>query len=160
MPPVALMSAAAWSAPFFICAPVAALGPVIGPPTPNLIWAVAVPAVTIAMLKATASVVTFFISRSPSNWSQRFVPSNITSERLTAPAHRAVGFIKPAILFDHLCSAGGPEAEEPEPDTERTVDQIVVKRQKTAAEQTVMKEPHGPAQDESISENLPAWPPG
>src|SRR5689334_16299662 len=36
MPPAALMSAAACSTPFFICAPVAAFGPVIGPPTPNL----------------------------------------------------------------------------------------------------------------------------
>src|ERR1035441_1090253 len=43
MPPAALMSAAAWSTPFFICAPVAALGPVIGPPTASLTWADAVP---------------------------------------------------------------------------------------------------------------------
>ena len=36
MPPAALMSATACSAPFFSCAPKAAFGPVIGPATPIL----------------------------------------------------------------------------------------------------------------------------
>ena len=39
MPPAALMSSTACSAPFLSCAPNAALGPVIGPATPSLIWA-------------------------------------------------------------------------------------------------------------------------
>src|SRR5215467_15672549 len=68
IPPAALMSAAAWSTPFFICAPVAALGPVIGPPTPNLTWAPAVPAVATAMPNATPSVVIVFIFV-PLQWS-------------------------------------------------------------------------------------------
>ena len=49
MPPAALMSSTACSAPFFSCAPKAAFGPVIGPATPILICAWAAPA------KATAS---------------------------------------------------------------------------------------------------------
>src|SRR5215218_303375 len=36
IPPASLMSAIACSAPFLSCAPKAASGPVIGPPTPNL----------------------------------------------------------------------------------------------------------------------------
>ena len=44
MPPAALMSSAACSAPFFSCAPKAAFGPVSGPATPILIWACALPA--------------------------------------------------------------------------------------------------------------------
>ena len=36
MPPAALMSSTACSAPFLSCAPKAALEPVSGPPTPNL----------------------------------------------------------------------------------------------------------------------------
>ncbi len=44
MPPAALRSAAACSAPFFNCAPNAALGPVKGPATPILICGIALPA--------------------------------------------------------------------------------------------------------------------
>src|SRR5580692_8417889 len=65
MPPAALMSVAAWSTPFFICAPVAALAPVIGPPTPNLTWADADPAKPSARPSARASAVMRFIGRSP-----------------------------------------------------------------------------------------------
>src|SRR5919197_4707972 len=43
MPPAALMSAAACSAPFCSCAPKAALGPVIGPATPIRMSAQALP---------------------------------------------------------------------------------------------------------------------
>ena len=53
MPPAALMSAAACSAPFFSCAPNAALGPVNGPATPILICAMA--PLALARLAATAS---------------------------------------------------------------------------------------------------------
>src|SRR5215212_12202960 len=40
-PPAALRSSTACPAPFFISSPLVALGPVIGPPRPSLIWAVA-----------------------------------------------------------------------------------------------------------------------
>src|ERR1700745_3058816 len=61
MPPEALMSAAACSTPFFICAPVAAFGPVIGPPTPNFTCALAVDASANAKPSATPSVAILFI---------------------------------------------------------------------------------------------------
>src|SRR5262249_31893158 len=55
MPPAALMSATACSAPFLSWAPKAAFGPVNGPPTPTLIWALTGP--DKAKLAATASPV-------------------------------------------------------------------------------------------------------
>ena len=65
MPPAALMSSTACSAPFFSCAPKAAFGPVSGPATPILICACAVPAKAIAAPRARPSVVIFFIHFSP-----------------------------------------------------------------------------------------------
>src|SRR5690349_10989653 len=127
MPPAALMSAAAWSTPFFICAPVAALGPVIGPPTPNLTWAPAVPATVIAMLSAKPSVPSFFICCSPPT--RRGTPNlrnNTTSGQFAAPAHCTGGFVEPSILIDHLRGTRGPESPKCEGDAEYGVDQIVM----------------------------------
>ena len=59
------MSAAACSTPFFICEPVAAFGPVIGPPTPNFTCAVAEFANTNARLSEMPSMVIVFIVSSP-----------------------------------------------------------------------------------------------
>ena len=61
MPPAALMSSTACSTPFLSCAPKAALPPVIGPPTPILIWADAVPAKARPMPRARPSVSHFFM---------------------------------------------------------------------------------------------------
>ncbi len=67
MPPLALMSAAACSAPFFSWAPNAALGPVSGPATPTLICAEAPLApTTTAAAMASAGQNTFFIRGLPS----------------------------------------------------------------------------------------------
>src|SRR5690348_5378311 len=60
-PKMVFRSVAACSTPFFICAPVAAFGPVIGPPTPNLTWAVAEPASAQARPSARPSVVIGFM---------------------------------------------------------------------------------------------------
>src|SRR5262245_60318222 len=66
MPPLALMSAAACSAPFFSCAPNAAFGPVSGPATPTLTCAEALPAaMTVAAAMASAGHNTFFIRGLP-----------------------------------------------------------------------------------------------
>src|SRR5258708_5151732 len=76
MPPAALISAAACSTPFFICAPVAALAPVIGPPTPNftgpVIWAVAEFASTKARLSERPSVMIVFIFSFPLTGAEKF----------------------------------------------------------------------------------------
>ena len=48
----------------------------------------------------------------------------------------------------------------PKTHAEYAVDQIVVERQKSAAEQTEMDETNGAGQDEAICDNLPPWPPG
>ena len=65
MPPAALMSSTACCAPFFNCAPNAAFGPVIGPCTPNLTCAEAVPARATAKPNARLNVVIFLIRISP-----------------------------------------------------------------------------------------------
>src|SRR5664280_747651 len=103
MPPAALMSMAACSTPFFIWAPVAALGPVIGPAMPNLTCAVAVPASAIAKPSAKPSVVILFIAL-PLNWNRPTGSplGNATSGRLFAPAQGAIRHVDPAILRDHL----------------------------------------------------------
>src|ERR1700686_729828 len=116
MPPAALMSAAACSTPFFICAPVAALGPVIGPATPNLTWALAVPASAMVKPSARLSVVIRFIRFPPSRGAGRLAyRANTTSGRLSAPAQRAVRHVDPAILRDHLRRTGSAEPEQGEP---------------------------------------------
>src|SRR6218665_3098886 len=61
MPPAALMSAAACSAPFWSCAPKAAFGPVSGPATPTITSAHAAPPNATIALKATADKSDFFI---------------------------------------------------------------------------------------------------
>src|SRR5262245_6022940 len=161
MPPAALMSAAAWSTPFFIGAPVAALGPVMGPPTPNLVWAEAAWAAAIATLRARPNVVIFFISHSPSiTGTGIFIRGNPTSGLSAAPAHQAIRFIKPAILCDHLPGTRGLETEVTEGDAERTIDEIIVERQKGAAIPAEMNEPNRPGEDEAVCDNLPPWPPG
>ena len=65
MPPLALMSAAACSAPFLSCAPNAAFGPVIGPATPTLICADAPLAQATLAAMASAGQNTFFIRGLP-----------------------------------------------------------------------------------------------
>src|SRR4029453_265159 len=161
MPPAALMSAAAWSTPFFICAPVAALGPVMGPPTPNLVWAEAVWAAAIATLRARPNVVIFFISHSPSiTGTGIFVRRNPMSGQSAAPAHQAVGLVKPAILCDHLPGAGGLKTQVTENDAERAVHEVIVERKEGAAIQAEMYEPNRPGEDEAVCDNLPPWPPG
>src|SRR5215471_10686499 len=65
MPPLALMSAAACSAPFLSWAPKAALGPVSGPATPTLICADAPPAQATLVTMASAGQNTFFIRGLP-----------------------------------------------------------------------------------------------
>src|SRR5690349_16798724 len=65
MPPFALISAAACSAPFFSWAPNAALGPVSGPATPTLIWADALLAYAMPAAMARAGQNTFFIRGLP-----------------------------------------------------------------------------------------------
>src|ERR1017187_4554380 len=161
MPPAALMSAAAWSTPFFICAPVAALGPVIGPPTASLTWADAVPVSAIAKPSAKPSVVILFIAF-PLNWNRPTGSplANATSGRLFAPAQGAVRHVDPAILRDHLRGAGGAKAEQAERHTDRAVDQIIVGRQQGAAEQGEVEEPHDRAQDQAIGNDLSPRPPG
>src|SRR6185312_4273355 len=97
LPRMVLRSAAACSTPFFICAPVAALGPVIGPPTPNLTWADAVPAVAIAMLNTRPNVLIFFIGGFPCNWSRHTAFGDLMSGQFSAPAHQAGWLVEPAI---------------------------------------------------------------
>src|ERR1700704_1306217 len=65
MPPLALRSAAACSAPFLSWAPNAALGPVSGPATPTLICADAPPAQAMLAAMASAGQNTFFIRGLP-----------------------------------------------------------------------------------------------
>src|SRR6186713_3079368 len=65
IPPAALMSAAACSAPFCSCAPKAAFGPVIGPATPIRISAHALPPNAIRAVRATADNSDFFIETLP-----------------------------------------------------------------------------------------------
>src|SRR5215472_2259951 len=121
MPPVALMSVAAWSTPFFICAPVAAFGPVIGPPTPNLTWAAAVPAVAIAMLKAKPNVVIFFMVFPLETGVGLFICRNPTSAQFAAPAHCANLDDQPTALRHHLRCTRGPETHQSEEDVDRAV---------------------------------------
>jgi len=67
MPPAALMSAAACSAPFWSWAPKAAFGPVIGPATPIRISAHALPLNARTAVMATADKRDFFIDTLPLN---------------------------------------------------------------------------------------------
>src|SRR5581483_3989508 len=180
MPPSALMSAAAWSTPFFICAPVAALGPVIGAPTPILTCACAAPAKARAKPSATPcarpSVIILFIRfplvmngpailvahaligkaapTFPQHW------GNVTSGLPAAPAQKAGRRDEPAILRDHLRGAGGTETEEAEGDADRAVDKIIMERQQRAAEHTEMDKAHPDAKNEAVEDNLPRRPPG
>src|ERR1700684_1069082 len=127
MPPAALMSAAACSTPFFLCAPVAALGPVIGPPTPNLTCAVAEFANTNARLSETPSVVIVFIVSSPYNWKRKVrICRNVTSRRLAAPAQWAVRLVDPAILADHLRGTRGLKSDQAEEESNCAVDDIIM----------------------------------
>src|SRR5690606_7837510 len=64
-PPAALISAAACSAPFWICAPKAAFGPVSGAPTPIRISADALPPKATTAVSATAERRDFFIMLLP-----------------------------------------------------------------------------------------------
>src|SRR5579885_2608451 len=157
MPPAALMSAAAWLTPFFICAPVAALGPVIGPATPIFTWAPAVPAKAKAKPSARPSVVIRFIAF-PFSAVKR--DGDLTSRRFAAPAHRAIGLVEPAIVLDHLRDAGHAEAEKACRHADRAVDHIIMQRQQRAAEQAEMDEAHGAAEDQHVDDHLPPWPPG
>src|SRR5215468_3431033 len=78
IPPLALMSAAACSAPFLSWAPKAALGPVSGPATPTLSCADAPPAQATLMTMASAGQNTFFITQPPElpqTWNGRWRPS-------------------------------------------------------------------------------------
>ena len=61
MPPALLMSSTACWVPLTSCAPNAALGPVIGPATPNLIWALAAPENARAAASATPDNQYFFM---------------------------------------------------------------------------------------------------
>src|SRR5690606_37656749 len=65
MPPAALISATACSVPFWIWAPNAALGPVIGAPTPTRISAHAPPLNASRAVSATADKSDFFIDNAP-----------------------------------------------------------------------------------------------
>ena len=164
MPPAALMSSTACSAPFFSCAPKAAFGPVIGPATPILIWAVAVSGRSaIAKPSAKPSVVIFFIACSPSTESRqtRPVSVNATSGRFAAPAHRAVA----RSLSQRYCvtiwrDARRPKAEQSRKPGRPRIDQIIVQRQQGAVEQAEMDEAHGAAQDTTYRRRLPPRPPG
>src|SRR5262249_48018928 len=128
MPPAALMSVAACSTPFFICAPVAAFGPVIGPPTPNFTWAVADCASANAKPSATPSVAILFIFGSPktSDSAQVQPCRNGMSTRLAAPAERAVRLIDPGVLRDHPADARGLEPGKAEGHAEQGIDRIIV----------------------------------
>src|SRR4051794_32246183 len=108
MPPAALRSATAWSTPFFICAPVAALEPVIGPAIASLTSAEAVPAIVSAKPSASPSVVMVFIDFPSEVWSLQ--GRDLTSAGLAAPAQEPRGLIDPTILCDHLPRAGGSKA--------------------------------------------------
>src|SRR5690242_20139754 len=136
MPPAALMSAAACSTPFFICAPVAAFGLVIGPPTPNFTWAAADCASANAKPSATPSVAILFIFDSLKTSDSRQVRPyrNVMSTRLTAPAQRAVGLVDPGILRNHPAGARGLEPGKAEGHADQTVDCIVMDRNERAAE--------------------------
>src|ERR1700759_1599214 len=142
MPPAALMSAMAWSTPFRICAPVAALGPVIGPPMPNFTCAVAEPAAATAMPSARPRVLILFICfplRSVIHASRR-CRRDPTLRRLTPPAHPTLGFIEPAILSHHLGGAGGAESKQCRRQADEAIHQIIMRRQQRAAEQAEMDE--------------------
>src|SRR6476469_2306757 len=99
MPPLALRSATACSAPFLSWAPNAAFGPVIGPSTPSLTWAAAVPAVANAKAKANPSVWILFI-RVPLFLKPKL--ATMLRQGALAPAHRPAAAVDPAILRDHL----------------------------------------------------------
>src|SRR5664279_1505222 len=154
------MSAAAWSTPFFICAPVAALGPVIGPPMASLTCAVAVPAIAIAEPKARPSTTIFFICVPLRNEPAKSNGDNATSGRPAAPAQGRHLLVEPAIVGDHLRGAGGPKPQESEEHAGRGVDQIIVRRQQGAAEQAEVEEAYRGAEDEGVEGHLPPRPPG
>src|SRR5215472_6014653 len=185
MPPAALMSATPWSAPFLSCAPNAAFGPVIGPATPILICAEAVPANATARLAARLSVVIFLIALTPlmsssspaSPWPGtvnrriQFKPASRQkspiigvpvpgSPRPPAPGEGARAHVDPAILVHHLGGAGRAEAEKAECQTDREVDQIVVRRQQGSIEQGEVQEAHRGRQDQHVKSHVPPRPPG
>src|SRR3954469_14585209 len=123
IPPASLMSAIACSAPFFSCAPKAASGPVIGPPTPNLTvspCSLLQAASASPIPNARPSVISLFIELSITSASAGTQPRHsyirdsscyysrchpILSpgiSRAPAPAQETVTFVDPPIIRDHL----------------------------------------------------------
>src|SRR5579863_7603989 len=159
MPPAALMSSAACWVPFFICAPVAAFGPVIGPPTPNLTWADAEPANAHAKPSARPSVAILFMLF-PLRLDRLVQPCcDVTSRLSAAPAQHPVRRVDPPILRDHLRGTRGAKTEASRDQADRAVDGIVMQRQQCAAEKRKVNETHGGAEDQHVEDDLPPRPP-
>src|ERR1700722_15822893 len=141
MPPAALMSIAAWSTPFFICDPVAALAPVIGPPTPNFTCADADPVNATAKPSARPSTVSLFMEF-PSGLGPA-IKRNATSLGLAAPAEPAIRLIDPAILPDHLRRPRCLKADKTESQADHAVDDVIMRRQQRPVEQSEMDKADG-----------------
>src|SRR5262245_60657447 len=183
MPPAALMSSTACSTPFLSCAPKAALPPVSGPAMPSLTCAEAPSAKARPRPKARPSVSHCLIgstsgwsrwerlgvSREPPRWPRiqaangGKVTRNLTApgSRIgaPAPAQQARTLVDPAITRDHLSDPSHPVAEQTEPQADRVVDEIIVKRQELAVEQGEVDEAHCQGQEQHVERELPPWPP-
>src|SRR6266567_3873988 len=161
MPPAALTSAAAMSVPFLSCAPDEALGPVIGPATPILICAAAVPANATANPSVRPSVVVFLMASTPLKKPQiprlrrrargirrsQFKPSSRQKSPTirmrvlrfaglpASPGESAGAGVEPTILGRHLGGTGRPEAEQAKCQAGSAIDRIIVQRQQGSADQ-------------------------
>src|SRR6516162_467300 len=162
MPPAALISAAACSTPFFICAPVAALGPVIGPPTPNLTCATADSASANAKPRARPSVAILFIFCSIQRTASRqgSLADNVTSTLFATPAQRPIQFMDPGILAGHSRGARCGKPDKGQGSADHAVDYVIMDRKQRAIEQCEMNEADSGAEHQGIDDDLPPRPPG
>src|SRR5271156_6666308 len=85
---------------------------------------------------------------------------DVTSTQLAAPAQEAIRLVDPAVLRGHLCNTRGAKAQAAEGEANDGVDDIIVKRQQRAAEQSEMDEADRGAEDQRINGDLPPRPPG